>query len=201
MERQGLSLNHFAQSNDPSFFCPLSNPKTFPQLRSLSVREARLVNKGQNSNIEAFCWALLTIIYSGELKEDMLITLKSTIYSPLLDSQVIEETEEKSISNLSLQQMRKLMVEFFYQIIYSTVQNKVEERLKKNPIILEIMVFFMRKMLSSYNLDHSKSYKTPVSTRDIFKLLMDIFDLNYKIEQNLLLLYQEEIFIYEFRHK
>lgn len=85
--------------------------------------------------------------------------------------------------------MKKLMVEFFYQIIYSTVENKVEERLKKNPIILEIMVFFMRKMLSSYNFDHSKSYKTPVSTRDIFKLLMDIFDLNYKIEQNLLLLY------------
>jgi hypothetical protein len=54
--------------------------------------------------------------------------------------------------------MKKLMVEFFYSLAYSYSAKKVEEKINKYPIILEILVMYVRRVLDNLGISNADNY-------------------------------------------
>jgi hypothetical protein len=45
-------------------------------------------------------------------------------------------------------QMKKLVVEFFYLLAYSFFDDKIDAKLNKYPIVMTIFLLFLRKLLT-----------------------------------------------------
>jgi len=96
--------------------------------------------------------------------------------------------------------MKKLVVEFFYSLAYSDYDHKVEDKLCKFPIVMEILVLFVRRVLANLGLKNSDDCLFSVPTHDSYELLIDFFDLNCRSQNSLFLFYEDRIFILENQH-
>jgi len=59
--------------------------------------------------------------------------------------------------------MKKFIVEFLYSLSYSDYENKVESKLGKFPIIMKILVLFMRTILTHLEIKNADNclFKVP----------------------------------------
>jgi len=101
------------------------------------------------------------------------------------------------ISSLSNSQMKKLVVEFFYSLAYSDYEGKVDSKLCKFPIVLEVLVLFMRKILANFGIENADNSLFKVPTIESYNTLIDYFDLNCRSPGSLFLFYEDHIFILE----
>ena len=53
------------------------------------------------------------------------------------------------------------MVEFLFELNYSRAENKVDLKLNKNPIILDILVLLFRKLLVTLNVE-AENFDKPI---------------------------------------
>lgn len=104
---------------------------------------------------------------------------------------------QSPISNLSSLQMKKLVVEFFYSLAYSDYEDKVDSKLCKYPIILEVLVLFMRKILATSGVKDADNNQFKLPTIESYNTLIDYFDLNCRSTGSLFLFYEDHIFIFE----
>lgn len=93
--------------------------------------------------------------------------------------------------------MKKLVVEFFYSLMYSDLEDKVEGILCKYPIVMEILVLFFRTVLANLGLPLARDYLLKLPTSDAYSLLIGFLDLNCKTQDALFLFYEDRIFITE----
>jgi hypothetical protein len=100
-----------------------------------------------------------------------------------------------SISNFSNSQMKKLVVEFFYSLAYSDYEDKVYSELCKYPIVLELLVLFMRKILVTSGVVNADNSQLKVPTIESYNILIEYFDLNCRYTGTLFLFYEDKIFI------
>ena len=126
--------------------------------------------------------------------EDVLYILKNTILSEQLNTVQIKNIQKTRLAELSPQLLKKFMVEFLFELKYSAADNKIEEKMNKNPIVLDIFVLLFRKLLVTLNVNAEDFNKTVPSVEAI-RVLVDYFDLNCKYVHNLLLFYEEKLFI------
>ena len=59
-------------------------------------------------------------------------------------------------------QMKKLLVEFICELKYSSLDNKVEVEMNKYPILMDIVIIFLRKYLTTYAVVNSYDFLQPV---------------------------------------
>jgi len=96
--------------------------------------------------------------------------------------------------------MKKLVVEFFYSLGYSQFHDKVDSKLAKYPIVMEILVLYFRIILKKLGLNHAENYLFKLPTKDVFKLIIQYFDLNCREQANLYLFFEDRLFILEDKH-
>lgn len=125
-------------------FKELPSSTNIKELERLKVSRLRSAGLSSNANLKALCCALLQSIYWGETKEDLLDIIKSALYAESLDLTTIKH---HSLEHLCNSQMKKLVVEFFYSLSYSEYEHKVDAKLIKFPIVMEILVLLLRRIL------------------------------------------------------
>ena len=64
--------------------------------------------------------------------------------------------------------MKRLIVDFFYSLAYSHSDKKVEEKLNKYPIILDILVLYIRRVLFNLGISNSDNYIFRLNTREVY---------------------------------
>lgn len=57
------------------------------------------------------------------------------------------------------------MVNFFYELEYSQMENKVEEKLQKNGIIMDVMVSVLRRIAGTVQIFNETDYEIFPSMR------------------------------------
>ena len=131
------------------------------ELNKISPISTKTIKNNSNSNLQGFIWALLSSIFQTEVIEDVLYILKNTILSEQLDTVPINNIHKTGLVGLSTKHMKKFMVEFLFELNYSRAENKVDLKLNKNPIILDIFVLLFRKLLVTLNVE-AENFDKPI---------------------------------------
>jgi hypothetical protein len=93
-------------------------------------------------------------------------------------------------------EMKKLVVEFFFTLAYASYEDKIEDKLRKYPIVMDILVIFLRCLLKS-TLRNADDCLFRLSTREAYELLIDMLDVNCKLSNSIYLFYDDRIFLFQ----
>jgi hypothetical protein len=96
--------------------------------------------------------------------------------------------------------MKKIVVEFFYSLVYSSYDDKIEGKLCKYPIVMDILVIFLRCLLAHLKVKHADDYLFKLPTNQTLETLVDFFDLSCKVSNSIFLLHEDKLFLYENRN-
>lgn len=77
------------------------------------------------------------------------------------------------------------------------MENKVEEKLQKNGIIMDVMVSVLRRIAGTVQISNVIGCEISPSMRLVYEELINYFDLNCKIEGSLFLFYEDDLFVLE----
>jgi hypothetical protein len=81
--------------------------------------------------------------------------------------------------------MKKLVVEFFYLLLYSFSNDKVGVKLKKYPIIMEVFILFIRKVLDHLRVKDALEFGCRLQTEEVYPVLCKFFridvEINFKV--------------------
>ena len=72
----------------------------------------------------------------------------------------------------------------------------MEEKLTKYPIILEIIIMFIRKLLNNLNVHNANNYIFHLPTQSVLEMLVEYFDLNCRKHDDIYMFYEEQLFIF-----
>jgi hypothetical protein len=97
-----------------------------------------------NSNLQAYSYMLLTTIYDANINESLLGQLKSLLYDHAL---VFTDIKGQPFPELSDEEMKKLMVEFVFELQFTDHRRALPRALQRYPVILHILVLFLRALL------------------------------------------------------
>ena len=78
---------------------------------------------------------------------------------------------------------------------YSSLENKIENKLNKNPIVLDIMAILFRKLMVTLHVQNAEDFNKPIPSSEALQVLEDYFDLNVRHIGNLFLFYEDNIFL------
>lgn len=92
--------------------------------------------------------------------------------------------------------MKKLIVEFFFTLTYASYDDKIEDKLRKYPIVMDILVIFFRCLLFKFHVKNAEDWLFTLATKEIYEILINMLDINCKLSNSIYLLYDDRIFIY-----
>ena len=130
----------------------------------------------ENQALEAFSYILLKTIYGKDLDEDLLKIIKRNLYSDETD---LKDIKNDPLSILPNEHMKKLIVEFIFELCFSDFHHSLGKKLEKHPVVLQIMSVFLRCTLGKLGLEEAYSFTNKLPTETVVEFLGDYFDLNY----------------------
>ncbi len=92
--------------------------------------------------------------------------------------------------------MKKLIVEFFFTLTYASYDDKIEDKLRKYPIVMDILIIFFRCLLFKFKVKKADDSLFALPTKEIYEILINVLDINCKLSNSIYLLYDDHIFIY-----
>lgn len=63
--------------------------------------------------------------------------------------------------------MKKLVVEFFFTLAYASYDDKIEDKLRKYPIVMDILVMFLRCLLVKSNVKNALDCLFKLPTQEV----------------------------------
>lgn len=189
MQTQDCSLATLNKAKTGSIG-PLFTTFNSPSLTAKTgVRECLRVREGPNSNLQGLAWALLHSAYSPPTRYRLLNFLQSAIYSRQTDPSEFKGLGGSVTGQMKVDEVKKVMADFFFEMQYSAAGTKVESKLNKYPIVLELLALTLRGLLAEAGVKDSLNYSLAVSTPESFKVLAIHFDLNLEKKEYLYFLH------------
>lgn len=130
-------------------------------MKRLATHSVKLFSNGSNSNLFAYSYMLLVTIYDQLINENLLSQLKSLLYEEALDLTKIQHHPFPEVSN---DEMKKLMVEFIFELQFTDHSKALPKALQKHPIVLHIIVLFLRALLAKFGIAEAGEYGQPIPT-------------------------------------
>jgi hypothetical protein len=120
---------------------------------------------------------LLSTIYDTTINEDLLGLLKSLLYDQSL---ALTDVCGHPFSELSNAEMKKLIVEFVFELQFADHTKVLPRALERHPIVLHILALFLRTMLVRFGMAEAGSYSQAIPAESAFEVLSELLGISFR---------------------
>jgi hypothetical protein len=120
--------------------------------------------------------------------------VKSLLYEESLD---LAKIAHHPFEGLASNEIKKLMVEFIFELQFTDYSKTLIKTLNKYPVILYVLVMFLRTLLAKYGLEEANDYNTLIPTETAYEMLSELLDINYRNADHSYLFMESNCVIYE----
>lgn len=179
IEIDTVSLSSYSNKRQlPPIYSIPTEPLQSQLLRRLGSQDVRVFEGETNNNLQAYSYMLLTTIYDANINENLLGQLKALLYDRDL---VLTAIKEQPFSDLNNEEIKKLIVEFVFQLQFTDHRKALPRALQRHPVIIHILVIFLKTLLLRFGIEEAGIYNQAIPTESAFEVLSELLDINFRL--------------------